>query len=68
MPATSYNGPGRVQRSGRAPGVLREDRIIPRKLGHAVVGSPDHEATEAFFAAGPAAVVTGPPGPNYTGG
>ena len=52
VPATRYNGPGRLERSGRAPGVLREDRVLPRKLGHAVVGSPDHEATEAFFTAG----------------
>ena len=51
-PATRYNGPGRLERSGRAPGVLREDRVLPRKLGHAVVGSADHEATEAFFTAG----------------
>ena len=52
-PATPYNGPGRIERSGaRAPGVLREDRVRPRKLGHVVVGSTDHQATARFFEAG----------------
>jgi catechol 2,3-dioxygenase-like lactoylglutathione lyase family enzyme len=48
--ATPYNGPGRIERrGGRAPGVLRTAPIRPRKLGHAVLGSTDHEATIAFF-------------------
>ncbi|MCX5535821.1 VOC family protein [Streptomyces sp. NBC_00006] len=47
---TPYNGPGRVERSDcRAPGVLRETAVRPRKLGHAVVGTTDLEATTAFF-------------------
>ncbi|MFJ4716585.1 VOC family protein [Streptomyces sp. NPDC088785] len=47
---TAYNGPGRVERAGaRAPGVLRTHRVRPRKLGHAVVGTPDLDATTAFF-------------------
>ncbi|MGW4375842.1 VOC family protein [Streptomyces albidoflavus] len=50
VPATPYNGPGRIERAGgRAPGVLREERVRPRKLGHAVVGTPDLAATMAFF-------------------
>ncbi len=50
VPATPYNGPGRAERTGhRAPGVLREDRVRPRKLGHAVVGTTDFDATTAFF-------------------
>ena len=42
VPATRYNGPGRYERSGqRAPGVLRTEPVMPRKLGHAVLGSTD---------------------------
>jgi catechol 2,3-dioxygenase-like lactoylglutathione lyase family enzyme len=49
-PATPYNGPGRIERgTGRAPGVLRETAVRPRKLGHVVLGSTDHEATIRFF-------------------
>jgi catechol 2,3-dioxygenase-like lactoylglutathione lyase family enzyme len=52
-PATAYNGPGRYERSGqRAPGVLRTERVRPRRLGHAVVGSTDYEVTTAFFVRG----------------
>ncbi|MEU8789711.1 VOC family protein [Streptomyces sp. NPDC048643] len=48
--ATVYNGPGRTDRTGsRAPGVLRTDRVRPRKLGHAVIGTTDFDATTAFF-------------------
>ena len=48
-PATPYNGPGRVDRTGRAPGILRTGPVQPRKLGHAVVGTVDLETTMAFF-------------------
>jgi hypothetical protein len=52
LAATPYNGPGRYERLGqRAPGVVRTDRVMPRKLGHAVVGSTDAEITQAFFVA-----------------
>jgi len=48
--ATAYNGPGRVERVGsRAPGVLRADRVRPRRLGHAVLGTTDFATTAAFF-------------------
>jgi Glyoxalase/Bleomycin resistance protein/Dioxygenase superfamily len=51
--ATAYNGPGRPERQGsRAPGVLSSARILPRKLGHAVVGTTDVAVTSAFFADG----------------
>ena len=51
--ATAYNGPGRFERSGqRAPGVLRTNPVMPRKLGHAVLGSTDYEATQRFFTDG----------------
>ena len=50
---TPYNGPGRIERvNGRAPGVLREERVKPRKLGHVVIGSTDQEATQRFFTEG----------------
>jgi catechol 2,3-dioxygenase-like lactoylglutathione lyase family enzyme len=53
LPATGYNGPGRFERiGGRAPGFLRQARVAPRKLGHAVLGSTNHEATIAFFTEG----------------
>jgi len=52
-PPTPYNGPGRTERVGtRAPGVLREERVRPRKLGHVVIGSTDHLATLRFFTEG----------------
>jgi catechol 2,3-dioxygenase-like lactoylglutathione lyase family enzyme len=53
QPATPYNGPGRIERaSSRGPGVLRQGAVEPRKLGHVVVGSLDHDATARFFTDG----------------
>jgi catechol 2,3-dioxygenase-like lactoylglutathione lyase family enzyme len=53
VPAAVCNGPGRYERSGqRAPGVMRHDRVRPRKLGHAVLGSTDFERSRAFFVGG----------------
>ncbi|KAB2389926.1 VOC family protein [Actinomadura montaniterrae] len=50
VPPTPYNGPGRFERTGtRAPGVLREEPVRPRKLGHAVLATTDFAATTAFF-------------------
>ncbi|MDL4821806.1 VOC family protein [Actinomadura opuntiae] len=50
VPATVYNGPGRVERAdSRAPGVLRTGPVRPRKLGHAVLGTTDFDTTTAFF-------------------
>jgi len=47
------NGPGRPDRpNGRAPAVERETRVLPRKLGHLVIGSVDQEATQRFFVDG----------------
>jgi catechol 2,3-dioxygenase-like lactoylglutathione lyase family enzyme len=52
-PPTPYNGPGRLERSGtRAPGVLRDYPVRPRKLGHVVVGSTDYQVTRRFFVDG----------------
>ncbi len=51
--ATRYNGPGRLERHGcRAPGVLRTERVLPRKLGHAVIGTTDLAVTQSFFTEG----------------
>ncbi|MFC8078115.1 VOC family protein [Streptomyces sp. NPDC057307] len=48
--ATPYNGPGRTERvDRRAPGLSRDDRVRPRKLGHAVLGTTDFTATTGFF-------------------
>lgn len=52
-PATSYNGPGRDERGAtRAPSVLRNSRVQPRKLGHVVIGSTDQAASQRFFIEG----------------
>lgn len=50
--ATPYNGPGRIERYGRAPGVVRDTPIKPKKLGHAVIGTTDLHATTGFFTEG----------------
>jgi hypothetical protein len=53
IPATAYNGPGRLERQDhRAPGILRSARVVPRKLGHAVIGSTDLAVTSSFFVDG----------------
>jgi catechol 2,3-dioxygenase-like lactoylglutathione lyase family enzyme len=52
QPPTPYNGPGRVERHGRAPGILRVHPVQPRKLGHAVIGTTDLHATVGFFTEG----------------
>ncbi|MEU7858421.1 VOC family protein [Nonomuraea sp. NPDC049141] len=52
-PAPVYNGPGRADRvDARSPGVLREQPVRPRKLGHVVLGSTDQEASQRFFTDG----------------
>jgi hypothetical protein len=52
-PPVPYNGPGRLERiNERAPGLLRQQPVRPRKLGHVVVGSVDHRATMRFFTEG----------------
>jgi catechol 2,3-dioxygenase-like lactoylglutathione lyase family enzyme len=46
----SYNGAGLPERVGtRAPGVLRDTRVRPRKLGHVVITTPNFAATNDFF-------------------
>jgi catechol 2,3-dioxygenase-like lactoylglutathione lyase family enzyme len=53
VPAPVYNGPGRLGRADRrAPGLARPDRVRPRKLGHAVLGSTDYRTTTSFFTDG----------------
>lgn len=47
---TPYNGPGRIERAEtRAPGIMRDTPVRPRKLGHVVLGTTDFEATTGFF-------------------
>lgn len=51
-PAPVYNGPGRVDRLGRSPRLAAGDgavRARPRKLGHAVIGTTEPEASNRFF-------------------
>ncbi|MBD2892304.1 hypothetical protein amrb99_12140 [Actinomadura sp. RB99] len=53
VPATLFNGPARDDRgAARAPGVVREGPVRPRKLGHVVIGSIDQEASQRFFTDG----------------
>ncbi|RZK70471.1 MAG: dioxygenase [Rhodococcus sp. (in: high G+C Gram-positive bacteria)] len=49
---TLYNGPGRIDRWGRAPFLTRTEPVRPRKLGHAVIGSTDLQTTMKFFTEG----------------
>jgi catechol 2,3-dioxygenase-like lactoylglutathione lyase family enzyme len=52
-PAPGYNAPGDIVRvTSRAPGVLRETPVRPRKLGHVVFGSTDQPTSERFFTEG----------------
>ena len=49
----SHNGPGRAERRNlRAPAVVSQEPIRPRKLGHVVIGTPDTEASQRFFVDG----------------
>lgn len=52
VPPTPYNGPGRIDRWGRAPFIARTGAVVPRKLGHAVLGSTDLAAAMRFFTEG----------------
>jgi catechol 2,3-dioxygenase-like lactoylglutathione lyase family enzyme len=52
-PAAPLNGPGRTQRENqRAPAILTDEPIRPRRLGHVVIGTPDFEASQRFFEQG----------------
>ena len=51
--APQYNGPGRIERVGARSAVLqRPEQVRPRRLGHFVLGTPDFDASYAFFVAG----------------
>jgi catechol 2,3-dioxygenase-like lactoylglutathione lyase family enzyme len=52
VPPTLYNGPGRIDRWGRAPFLSRTQPVCPRKLGHVVLGTTDLDATMGFFVDG----------------
>ena len=52
-PAPAFNAPGVTARTDeRAPGILRERPVRPRKLGHVVLGSTDRETSQRFFTDG----------------
>ena len=52
-PTPGYNAPGvTVRTDERAPGILREQPVRPRKLGHVVLGSTDREGSQRFFTHG----------------
>src|SRR5262249_10001241 len=52
-PALRYNAPGRVIRVGaRSPGVMRDGRVAPRKLGHVVLGTTDFAVSKAYYVDG----------------
>jgi len=49
-PEAAYNRPGLIRRpDARAPGILREGTVRPRKLGHVVIGSTDQATSQRFF-------------------
>ena len=49
----SDHGAARARKENhRAPSILREEPVRPRKLGHVVIGTPDAEASQRFFAEG----------------
>jgi hypothetical protein len=49
-PAPAYNAPGVDARTEhRAPSILRDRPVRPRKLGHVVLGSTDQEFSQKFF-------------------
>jgi hypothetical protein len=53
VPGPIYNAPGVNARVGqRAPGILRDQPVRPRKLGHVVLGSTDKEFSQQFFTRG----------------
>lgn len=52
-PAPACNGPGRdVRLNARAAGIERTSPVVPRKLGHVVLGSTDQEGSHRFFTEG----------------
>jgi glyoxalase/bleomycin resistance protein/dioxygenase superfamily protein len=52
-PAPPYNTPGHITRPNtRAPGVLRETPVQPRKLGHVVLGSTDQARSQQILTEG----------------
>ncbi len=52
-PAPRYNTPGHIVRANaRAAGILREEPVRPRKLGHVVLGSTSQQRSQQLFVDG----------------
>jgi catechol 2,3-dioxygenase-like lactoylglutathione lyase family enzyme len=52
-PEAPHNQPGLIERpEARAPAILREGKVRPRKLGHVVIGSVDQATSQRFFTDG----------------
>ncbi|MGH3897302.1 MAG: VOC family protein [Pseudonocardiaceae bacterium] len=52
-PPTPYNEPGRNDRPGiRAPVTMRDQPVLPRKLGHVVLGTTDFAVSQNYFVDG----------------
>lgn len=53
FPAPAVNAPGRIDRiNARAVGVVAEERVRPRRLGHLVLGTTDFDTSRRFFTDG----------------
>jgi catechol 2,3-dioxygenase-like lactoylglutathione lyase family enzyme len=51
--AAQLNAPGRItRRNARADSLARSAPVVPRKLGHVVLGSPDAATSRRFFVDG----------------
>lgn len=51
--AAAVNGPGRIDRvNARASGVIPNERVRPRRLGHFVLGTTNFDVTKSFFVDG----------------
>lgn len=53
VPDVATNGPGRTGRSNRRSATVERDGpVLPRKLGHVVIGTPDAGLSQRFFVDG----------------
>lgn len=53
LPPSKVNGRGRIERvAARADGLIRSQRVQPRRLGHFVLGTTNFDASYDFFTRG----------------